>query len=107
MKIVSGLIIATLLLSACSAEPVARTTFDRLESQTMNLVCPGGDEEVKRYLITKSRTSLGSVSASACGYPNSASTFVAKSGGRFLRCLKAIGRKINSDNAAAIPNTIP
>lgn len=71
MKIVSGLIIATLLLSACSSEPVARTTFDRLESQTMDLVCPGGDEEVKRYLITKSRTSLGSVSASACGYPNS------------------------------------
>ena len=68
-----GFVIATaLLVGACgsnTAEP--KTTYEVLEAQTMALPCSETDPEVKRYLITKSRTQLGAVTASACGYPDS------------------------------------
>lgn len=68
-----GFVIATaLLLAGCGsnvAEP--KTPYEVLAAQTMALPCSETDPEVKRYLITKSRTQLGAVTASACGYPDS------------------------------------
>lgn len=67
-----SLLIATLLLlSACSDPGEPKTTYEILESQTMAMECSDGDNQVQRFLITKSRTSFGAVTASACGYPDS------------------------------------
>lgn len=60
-----------LLLSACTNSAEPKTQYEILEEQTMALACPGDDDEIKRYLITKSRSALGSITASACGYPDS------------------------------------
>lgn len=71
MKLLSSLLAATLLLASCTSEQAPKTQYEILESETMELACPGDDPEVQRYLITKSRTELGSITASACGYPDS------------------------------------
>ena len=68
-----GFVVAVaFLLAACGGDAAKpKTTYEVLEAQTMALPCSETDPEVKRYLITKSRTQLGAVTASACGYPDS------------------------------------
>ncbi len=72
MRKFSLIVTIAILLAACgndSAEP--KTTYEVLEAQTLALPCGESDPDVKRYLITKSRTQLGAITASACGYPDS------------------------------------
>ena len=60
------------LLVGCSSSQVETgTPVEIIQQQTADLECLEDDAEVQRYLITKSQSKLGAVSASACGYPNS------------------------------------
>ncbi|MDA0274134.1 MAG: hypothetical protein O2902_02190 [Actinobacteria bacterium] len=60
------------LLVGCSSSQVETgTPVEIIQQQTTALECLEDDAEVQRYLITKSQSKLGAVSASACGYPNS------------------------------------
>jgi dienelactone hydrolase len=71
VKLIVSILSFVLLFTACSTTPEAQTTYQRLDSQTKALPCPGDDDQIQRYLVTKSRTELGSITASACGYPDS------------------------------------
>jgi dienelactone hydrolase len=67
-----GFLMALALLTGCAADSaLSQTPSELVQSQTLELQCQEDDPEVKRYLITKSQSKLGAVSASACGYPNS------------------------------------
>lgn len=71
MRIWASLISLALLAGCSSGQVDARTPIEIVQQQTLDLPCLEDDPEVQRYLITKSQSMLGAVSASACGYPNS------------------------------------
>jgi uncharacterized protein len=67
-----GFVIALALLAGCAADSQeSQTPSELLQLQTLQFECQEDDPEIKRYLITKSQSKLGAISASACGYPDS------------------------------------
>lgn len=71
MKYLGVLVLGGLLAGCINSAPQALTPIQIIEKQTQELPCPEQDPDIQRYLITKSRSELGAITASACGYPNS------------------------------------